>query len=153
MLYRSDFSALSRLDIMELAPRELKRLVADHALLGVIVVFADHGPTIVRLQQCSPPVIISLGLGSTIPTLRSASGQVFVAFLPDEITRHVVERELKLNVGFDLAASTPRTAAEVRKSAEKVRAQFYAAVAVDVSPESARSRVQSSTRTAKPWPL
>lgn len=127
-------SALSRLDVMELAPRELKRLVAEHGLLGVVVIFGDQGATIVRFQQCSPPITISLALGSIVPTLRSASGQVFVAFLPEEITRHIVERELKLNVGYDLAPSTPRTAGEVRRLADKVRSQFHSVVAVDVSP-------------------
>jgi DNA-binding IclR family transcriptional regulator len=127
-------SALSRLDVMELAPRELKRIVAEFGLLGVVVIFGDQGPTIVRFQQCSPPITISLNLGSIIPTLRSASGQLFAAFLPEEITRHVVERELHTNGAYVLAASTPRTAAEVRRLADKIRKQFYASVEVDVSP-------------------
>jgi DNA-binding IclR family transcriptional regulator len=127
-------SALSRLDIMELAPRELKKIAAEFGLLGVVVIFGDQGPTIVRFQQCSPPITISLGLGSIIPTLRSASGQLFVAFLPDEITRHVVEREFRSNVSYVLSSSTPRTSAEVRRLAERIRKQFYSVVEVDVSP-------------------
>lgn len=127
-------SALSRLDIMELAPRALKKIAAEFGLLGVVTIFGDQGPTIVRFQQCSPPLTISLGLGSIIPTLRSASGQLFLAFLPDEITRHVVEREIRANVAYVLSSSTPRTAAEARRLADKVRKQFYAVVEVDVSP-------------------
>lgn len=127
-------SALSRLDVMQLAPRELKRLTNEYGLLGVLVIFGDQGPTIVRLQQCSPPITISLGLGSIIPMLRSASGQLFAAFLPAEVTRHIVERELHRNVGYDIAESTPRTAGEVRRLAERVRKQFYTSVPVDVSP-------------------
>ncbi len=127
-------AALSRMDVLELAPRELKKIVAEHGVLGIVVVCGDQGPTIVRFQQCSPPITLSLALGSIIPMLRSASGQLFVAFLPEEVTRHIVEREFRANIGYELAASTPRSAAEVRKLAEKIRQQFYAAVDVDVSP-------------------
>lgn len=127
-------SALSRLDVLELAPRELKKIVAEHGLLGAIVVLGDQGPTIVRFQQSSPPITISLALGSIIPMLRSASGQVFVAFMPEEVTRHIVERELRANANYEVASSTPRNLTEVRRLSSKIREQFYSTVNVDVSP-------------------
>lgn len=127
-------SALSRLDVLELAPRELKKIVTEHGLLGIIVVLGDQGPTIVRFQQSSPPITISLALGSIIPMLRSASGQVFSAFMPEEVTRHIVERELRANASYEISSTTPRNLTEVRSLSSKVREQFYSKVDVDVSP-------------------
>lgn len=127
-------SALSKLDVMELAPPELKKLVEKHSLLGLITVFAEQGPTIVRFQQCSPPITISLSLGSIIPTLRSASGRVYLAYLPEEMTRHIVERELQANIGYNVSEGTPRSMAEVRAQAEATREKFYSCTEVDISP-------------------
>lgn len=128
-------AALDRDKALRSAAAELKKIVGEFGLLGVIVVFGNQGPTIVRFLQTSPPLTISLGLGSIIPVLRSASGHLCAAFLPEEQTRAIVERELKSNVtGYELTASTPRTAGELRKLIEKVRRQFHATVEVDVSP-------------------
>ena len=130
-------AALARHEVLREAPVGLQSIVRESGLVGLILVFGAQGPTIVHLLQTSPPVTLSLGLGSIIPMLRSASGHVFCAFLPEERTRTLIKRELRSNATSSaLAASTPRTLGELNALKEKVRRQFHSVVDVDVSPGS-----------------
>jgi len=131
---RVGLAALVRIDILELAKPELKRLSEENGMLGIASVFGDQGATVVRIQQCSPAVILTLSLGSVLPLLRSPSGQVFLAYLPEDATRHMVDRELIQGVRYPLAPSTPKTFAEARRAAEHIREAGYAMNDVDVSP-------------------
>ena len=127
-------SALTRIDVLELAQPELKRLASETGLLTIASVFGESGPVIFRLQQPSPPVILSLVLGMVLPLLRSPSGLVFLANLPEDTTRRLVDRELRQGKRYELAAGTPRTLAEVRETAQQVRDAGFASNDVDVSP-------------------
>ncbi len=131
---RVGLSALARIDILELARPELLRLSETYGLLTVATVFGDHGPTVVRMQQCNPAVIMTLSLGSVLPLLRSPSGQICLAYMPEDATRHIVERELVQGARYPLASSTPKTFAEARRVAQEVRKTGYAMNDVDVSP-------------------
>ncbi|PZU51233.1 MAG: IclR family transcriptional regulator [Sphingomonas sp.] len=131
---RIGLAALSRIDILEMAKPELKRLAHDSGLLGIASVFGDQGPTIVRLQQSSPPVILTLALGTVLPLLRSPSGLVFLAYMPEETTREMVERELVQGSRYMLTPSTPRTPEEVARTAANIRKAGFAINDVDVSP-------------------
>ena len=131
---RVGLSALGRIDILELAKPELQRLSEEYGLLGIATVFGDHGPTVVRIQQCNPAVILTLSLGSALPLLRSPSGQVFLAYMPEAATRHMVDRELIQGARYPLSSSTPKTFAEARRAAERIREAGYAINDVDVSP-------------------
>lgn len=131
---RIGLSALSRIDILELAKPELKRIAHDSGLLGIASVFGDQGPTVVHIQQPNPSVILTLALGSILPLLRSPSGLVFLAYLPEETTRSLVERELLYGSRYTISASTPKSFVEVRRAAADVRSAGFASNNVDISP-------------------
>jgi len=131
---RVGLSALARLDVLELARPELQQLAHDSGLIAVISVFGDQGPTVVRLQQPSPPIFLPMALGSVLPLLRSPTGLVFLSFLPAEMTKHIVDRELIQNKRYSLAASTPKNPAEVKRVTTQIQKEGYAINDVDVSP-------------------
>lgn len=131
---RVGLSALARLDVLELARPELQRLARDSGLIALASVFGNQGPTVVRLQQPSPPVFVPLALGSVLPLLRSPTGLVFLSYLPPEMTKPIVDRELVQNKRYSLAASTPKSIAEVKRVIAQIQKAGYAINDVDVSP-------------------
>lgn len=86
-------AALSRLDVIAIAEPRLLTLAVSTKLTALLSVWADRGPTIVRWQRAPMPFVTSLGLGSTLPATRSATGLVFLAFLPTSVTAGIVARE------------------------------------------------------------
>jgi DNA-binding IclR family transcriptional regulator len=77
---RIGLAALSRMNAFVNADEIMWQLVRDTRRTGFIAVWGDSGPTIVRWFPGSPPVMTALTIGSTLPLLRSATGQVFHAF-------------------------------------------------------------------------
>ena len=86
-------AALSRLDIVAIAEPRLLSLAVRTKSTALLSVWADRGPTIVRWQRAPMPFVTSLGLGSTLPATRSATGLVFLSFLPTSVTAGAVARE------------------------------------------------------------
>jgi DNA-binding IclR family transcriptional regulator len=77
---RIGLAALSRIDAFSAAGPFVEDLVAKTDRTAAITVWGDAGPTILRWFKGTPPVITSMSIGSTMPLLRSATGQVFFAF-------------------------------------------------------------------------
>lgn len=123
-------TALNRLTTVELAAPEMERLASSHNVLSLLSVFSLHGPTIVRVQQSKPPIITSVNLGSLLP-MRSATGQAFLAFLPAEMTEHVMAAEFPKGGPNSVAGRQLR---KIRSGVEKIRKDFFATVGIDVLP-------------------
>jgi DNA-binding IclR family transcriptional regulator len=56
-------------------------------------IWGDHGPTIVAMEESDHPVTMNVRMGSVLPLLSSVIGRVFLAFMPDNITRPLVAAE------------------------------------------------------------
>lgn len=87
-------AALSRRDIVNAVGDALPELVRDTGITALVSVWGTSGPTVVRWQRAAAPVITSLGLGTTFPILTSATGQVFLAYLPKVMTTDLLKSEL-----------------------------------------------------------
>ena len=100
--------------LTEIAP------LADEIQLNVAVaVWGNHGPTIVRIEGCSKPIHVNMRPGTVMtPLMASATGRLFAAFLPDRITRPIIEAELSRLVLTDQPA--PRAS---RKLADEMLAE------------------------------
>ena len=79
-------AALGRNEFVNRAADGLKGLNKRTGLTALLTVWADQGATVVRWERTASPVLTSLGLGSTLPLLSSASGRIFLAFLSRRIT-------------------------------------------------------------------
>jgi DNA-binding IclR family transcriptional regulator len=87
-------SAINRNSFVNRAADGLEELslATDHTVL--LTVWGNQGPTVVRWQRTTSFTATTLGLGSTLPMLTSASGRVFLAFMPRRITQERLSLEL-----------------------------------------------------------
>lgn len=86
--------ALSRTDVVETASAELQSLRDRISGALLLAIWGTSGPTIVRWIESSRAVTVNVRSGSRMPLLRSATGQVFAAYLPDATVRPFIEQEL-----------------------------------------------------------
>jgi DNA-binding IclR family transcriptional regulator len=94
MAIRVGLAALSRIDAIEIAEEALRRLVDRVDLTGMLGIWGEHGPVAVRWRRGRSLIFASVGLGASFPLLGSATGQIFLAYLPPSITRGLVDAEL-----------------------------------------------------------
>lgn len=95
MAARLGLAAIDRLDHVERADENLRALTSELHIDGHISIWGDFGPTIVRIRQANSPILTNLRLGRTLPLLGSASGRVFLAHLPSELTQSLLETEMR----------------------------------------------------------
>lgn len=76
-------AALGRLDRQGLAEAALVELRDALDETVCVAAWANRGPTILRMEQASRSVAVNVRIGSVLSPLRSASGRVFVAWLPE----------------------------------------------------------------------
>jgi DNA-binding IclR family transcriptional regulator len=93
-------SALRRVDVIEVAARELKLLTITHGISGGIAIWTNRGPTMVRWYRGPLFAISTVSLGDILPLDGSATGLVFQAYLPEEVVErgrqeHPVNLQLK----------------------------------------------------------
>ncbi|MES2263815.1 MAG: flavin reductase [Pseudomonadota bacterium] len=113
--------------------------LAQAALPGIAAALGEHtlclsvwgnaGPTAIAWEASRLPVSDQLRPGLVMSTTRSATGRAFAAFLPPEMTRALVDEDLRLfpEAQEDLAARRQRFEAEM----EVVRNSGVAAYASD----------------------
>jgi DNA-binding IclR family transcriptional regulator len=58
----------------------------------VLTVWGSHGPTVLRVEESSHPVIMTMKVGVTLPLMHSAAGRIFAAFMP----RRIIESYLQV---------------------------------------------------------
>jgi DNA-binding IclR family transcriptional regulator len=96
-------AALARHDAVNRAADALPELSAETGLTVLLTVWGNGGATVVRWERAASPVMTSFGLGSTLPLLTSASGRVFLAFLPRRLTEARLAEEVERARGLDIA--------------------------------------------------
>jgi len=88
-------AALHRHDFVNWAADDLASLAADTGLTALLVVWGNSGPTVVRWERATTFIVTALGLGTTMPLLSSASGRIFLAYLPETVLAAQLRRELR----------------------------------------------------------
>jgi len=111
-------AALARMEPVTLASPVLAALREELEQTVALAVWANEGPTIVRWLSADAPVAATLRLGSVMPLTRSATGGIFLAFLPRTTTEPFVKRELQENARH---GTGPTTAGELESVVERTR--------------------------------
>lgn len=124
-------AGLARLDPYRLALPALSELSASIDQTVALAVWGNHGATIVRWLESSHPVTASLRTGAVMPLTRSATGRVFLAFLPAAQTSRLAREEVALNARSGLA---PASGDEVAKLVEQTRRHGVARAVNDMVP-------------------
>ncbi len=81
------------IDPIRLAQESLYRLRDATNETACLMVWGNMGPTVVAIEESTRPITTNLRIGSVVPLTISATGRVFLAYLPRETTREFVERE------------------------------------------------------------
>ena len=118
-LLQAGIAALARVDAIGIATEALEHLVDETGHTGMVVIWAEAGPTIVRWIQGRQAVRTTLAPGAILPLLTTATGQLFLAFLPPRQTAQ-------------LMPGAP--AADVAALRDRVRAAGWAQVSGDHIP-------------------
>lgn len=113
-------AAIARIDVVNRAADGLPGLVDATGCTATLSVFGTMGPTMVRWERTSPPLITALGVGSVLPLLRSATGHVFLSWLPDRVVAPFVEAEGGSAPGEDVASIRARVRADGIADAKEI---------------------------------
>jgi DNA-binding IclR family transcriptional regulator len=106
---RLGLSAMGRIDVFRIADDMLSAFCASTGSTVLLAALGPVGPIIVRWHVGRPPIVTSLGLGSVLSVLHSATGQIFLAFRPEQETETLVALELKDKVRSDGEAAVGGT--------------------------------------------
>ncbi|HYS86657.1 MAG TPA: IclR family transcriptional regulator [Bradyrhizobium sp.] len=124
-------AAINRLDIMRIgAPLlvDLRNVLQQTVFLGV---WGNEGPTVLYWLDVPRPVSVIIRPGSILPLLTSALGLVCAAYLPPDLTKRRIAKEIAEHKrsGLDFAVKSEADAA--RKLAD-VRARGFSLVRGDL---------------------
>ncbi len=120
---RLGLSALARHDFVNRTADALPELVAQTGMTAMLSVWGTQGATVVRWERAAVPTVTSMGLGTVLPLLHSATGRAFLAWGPAAPMQAVLAAELA-QAGGDL----PRDAAGVAGLVAPVREAGFAGV-------------------------
>ncbi len=124
-------AALRRLDVVRLAEPIIRTLGKEVGEAISLTVWGNRGTTIVRWQESGRPVTITQTVGTVLPLLTSSNGQIFLTYLPPEITEATIRQELQ---SANAKAAGLKNLTDTRQLADRIRARGMAVVEGQVLP-------------------
>ena len=116
-------AAVDRLDRVKLGLNsisELRDLTNETTALSV---WGEFGPVMVRWERPHRPITVNVVTGNTVSLLASSTGRLFAAWMPAEVVRPHLERELRLGRSTEF-----KTLEQVENVLQEVRAKGYSFV-------------------------
>lgn len=133
MSLRLGVAALSRRSGLKLVTQAAMEFgEAEDVTIGVAI-WGDHGPSFITWQNGSLAPLCNFGVGSIVQLLRSATGRLFLAHMPRNLTRAQVDRELA-GIASYVPGEKTRTWDDVEQLIEKVRADRVGSTHEDLMP-------------------
>src|SRR5690606_6037001 len=86
--------SLQRPDPVRVALPHVNQLAGQIGHTLALAVLGSHGPTMIHTTQSSYPVHVNMRNGTVMSMLHTATGRVFVAWLPPKVAEHYMKREL-----------------------------------------------------------
>lgn len=103
---RLGLSAIRQMDLVDMAREELEVLRRTTACAAYLSVWGNRGPVIISALNGSNQGALAVKLGFVLPVLNSATGQTFLAYLPEDQTAETVAAELR-SAGAELKSAMP----------------------------------------------
>jgi DNA-binding IclR family transcriptional regulator len=98
--------------MLDLLPR-LRDAIGETVTAAI---WGERGPTIVAMEESDHPVTMNVRIGSVLPLLSSVIGRVFLAFMPDAVTRpHVAAERRQRKSGLPSEDELVNLLAEIRR--------------------------------------
>ncbi|MDC0948792.1 IclR family transcriptional regulator [Gammaproteobacteria bacterium] len=114
---RMGLSAIAQHDIIERAYEVLGALCNRLRVSGHLSVWSDVGPVVIRSAHGGPPVISPVAVGTVLPLERSATGSIYLSYMPPVTTADVIATQK----GPNDAANT-----EIKKMRQETQKTGYA---------------------------
>ncbi|MCB1396517.1 MAG: IclR family transcriptional regulator [Rhodobacter sp.] len=92
---RLGLAAIARHDFVNRAADSLTDLAAQTGMSVLLSVWGNEGATVIRWERAEVPTVTSMGLGTTMPLLHSATGRAFLAWAPPAAITGRIEAELQ----------------------------------------------------------
>lgn len=83
-------AGLQQVDVIHLAGDDMLALQASTRQAVYLSIWGNHGPTIVSKLDSELPLPVSVRVGYVLPVLTSATGRVFLAWLPLSVTQNAL---------------------------------------------------------------
>ena len=116
---RVGLAALARIDVFAQSDPAIAAFARETGRTTLVAVLGPAGPTVVRWYAGPNPVVTSLAIGSVLPLMGSATGHVFLSFLPEDEVAGALKR-------YQAGASAK--AADVQAVRRRVRTDMSAYV-------------------------
>ena len=104
--------AMKRIDLVNRASDALADIATKTSLTALLSVWGNAGATVIRWERSANYPITTLGLGSTMPLLSSASGRMFLAYSPPELISEYLAEEQAIRPEID----ADKLAANIREA-------------------------------------
>lgn len=113
-------AALGRIDAVRLGSEALLRLNERTGLDSHLNCWGTNGPTVLKWEPGHFGYAVRIREGRNLPVLLTATGRVFLAYLPEAETAAVVERELALFRGRGGHTRADLDVAKIRADVRRV---------------------------------
>lgn len=90
---RLGLSAIAQTDILERAFEVLGTLCNKLRISGHLSVWSEAGPVVIRSAHGGPPVISPVAVGTVLPLQRSASGLIYLSYMPISATLDTIAKQ------------------------------------------------------------
>lgn len=115
-------SSLGRLDPVRYAGPYLEELCEKIRQSVALAVWGNRGATIVRIIDTGDHIAINLRAGNVLPTIKSATGKLFAAYLRSPNVRQVVQEELHA-AATDTKVAVTTLRRQLEQSLTEIRAR------------------------------
>ncbi|MFT6169053.1 MAG: DNA-binding IclR family transcriptional regulator [Celeribacter sp.] len=88
-------SAIARHDFVNSTADGMADLARETGMTALLAVWGNDGATVVRWERGTSPIVTSMGLGTTLPLLNSATGRAFLAWAPRPAVQKSLDSELR----------------------------------------------------------
>ncbi|MCC5968649.1 MAG: IclR family transcriptional regulator [Pararhodobacter sp.] len=122
-------AALARHSFVNAAADGLSDLSGETGMTALLSVWANQGATVVRWERGITPTDMSMGLGTTLPLLNSATGRVFLAWGAPRAVAPVRDAQFEQFARRSGQSVDPdHTSTSIAAIVESIRADGYASV-------------------------
>jgi len=113
---------LARLNVVQLADQAAVALRDDTGETVCVSIWGPSGASMIAQHDSPSLVRVNVRIGWVAPLVTSATGQIFAAYLPEEATQELLDKEIE-----QLARASKRSIAVERKKINKLLGEVHRA--------------------------
>lgn len=133
--------ALGRANFLRAAIQTQEELVNDIRETTVLSVWGTNGPYVVNVTEAVEPVYLSVRIGTALPLIGLATGEIWAAFMPAAFSDPVIERECRELERVEGRAKSSAALSTLQRNLPQVRKQRLSVSRRSLIPESLAAAV------------